>query len=166
MKATVIVCRLGVPRFAKHNGQEVTLNTWIYFPARASLSCTFPRLLQSIARCLMVDTSNKLLKVRDEHALKGCIHSIIAFEFETYISSKMPHHVDTSAVNYSSLRHCYKLCMAVLPYQDNFACADLYTCRVQMTGKTDNRPEYRTPCQRFILNLPLVFVTSAVMLRL
>jgi hypothetical protein len=114
----------------------------------------------------MVDTSNKLLEVRDEHALKGCIHSIIAFEFETYISSKMPHHVDTSAVNYSSLRHCYKLCMAVLSYQDNFPCADLYTCRVQMTGKTDNRPEYRTPCQRFILNLPLVFVTSAVMLRL
>jgi hypothetical protein len=164
MEATVILCRLGVPRFAEHNGQEVTLDTWIDFPARASLLCTFPRLLQSIARCLMVDTSNKLLKICDEHALRGCIHSIIAFESETYIKSKM--HVDIGAVNYTSLRHCYKLCMAVLSYQDNFPCADLYTCRVQMTSKTDNRPEYRTLCQRFILNLPLVFVTSAVMDRL
>jgi hypothetical protein len=93
----------------------------------------------------MVESSNKLLKVRDKPALKGCIGSISAFEFEMYISSKMPHHVDIGAVNYTSLRHFYKLCLAVLSYQVNFACADLYTCRIQMTGKTDNRPEYRTP---------------------
>lgn len=114
MKAKVIECRLGGPRFAKHNGQEVTLDTWTGFPARASLPCTFLRLLQSIARCFMVDTSNKLLKIRDEPAPKGCTGSIIAFEFEMYISSKMFHHVDINAVNYTSLRHCYKLCMAVL----------------------------------------------------
>jgi hypothetical protein len=67
---------------------------------------------------------------------KGCIGSTSAFEFEVYISSKMPPHMDIRAVNHTSLRHFFKFCMAVLPYQVNFACADLFTCWVQLTWQT------------------------------
>jgi hypothetical protein len=42
-----------------------------------------PHLLKSITKCLMVGTSNKLLKISDNPTPKGCIGSTSAFEFGT-----------------------------------------------------------------------------------
>jgi hypothetical protein len=40
----------------------------------------------------MVDTNNKLLKIRNDPAPQGYIDSTSIFEFGAYASSKMPHH--------------------------------------------------------------------------
>jgi hypothetical protein len=41
----------------------------------------------------LMGSSNRSLQIRDNPATKGCIGSTSAFEFETYIGLKMPHHL-------------------------------------------------------------------------